>query len=718
MMKAKMNYTMLKYFGMMMLPVPKFCIYDTFGGANRELMIIRPTLTLSKARMLKREKSRKRRFWIGIGVVIGIWALLMGPALLWVDAAPQQQGQTTADTLTLTPVGLPTQQAPAADTNGNGAAIVSVAAATALERSDREQRLDSLIQAAMANFFSVGTFLVDTKVNLEFVPVQRPDAERTQANGARSPIRESLPGLPGVPMYLLRPVDAPADAGLTEFTLELQRIEVTMFVDADYTADEINFVDQLIRATAKIDDSRGDRVTITRTAFPQRRVAENGRTAPLAGAELPETFPGLEALQERPPVPPMEEPLWERILNEPLYWIPLLMLFGLLIGFLIWLLIRKREQRDNTPFKRAETAPPPPPPVIPEQPIHPDTLARKKRELEKTEKAREDDHTTYLLEQIMQYPSEMARLFESWMKKDGRKGLVKAAQMLQLTDPKLVRVLKPAMTEERFEALRKEVDESTERPGEDAHKELQSLCNYLKARMQENTVRRGLRALNDFDFVQHEDDDTLLLHLIDYEPKEIAIILSHLESKRAALMLREFESEKSKRVMLELPKAKNTDYETYRKLAEDLFLRLSAETEEPKFRESDVVETVKLIESLPLRQQQEQSERFMQEENPYAAAVTSRMITFMTLSAVSNDVIMEAIQPIGTEQLGLALAGMDPETAFRLISLRPEREQMVLHSEMENAAAVSDEKINEAKNRLLTLIRNTARSKQEEVGKF
>ncbi len=675
-------------------------------------MIIRPQITRVQKRMLKREKSRKRRFWIAIAIVVALWGVLMAPALLW---AGSPFTQVSSDTVTLTPFSFDPQQGNLSDTIADPAsdAVVSIAAATALERSEREQRLDRLIQSAMVNFFDSGTFLVDTKVSLEFVPVQRPNGEQG-GGGAVSPVRENLPGLPGVPMYLLRSSEAPSEGGLTEYSLELRRIEVEMLVDSDYTADEINFVDQLIRATAKIDDARGDRVTITRSSFPQRRTAQNG-TAPTV-QPLPDTFPGPDALQERPPVPPMEVPLWEQILAEPLYWIPLLMLFGLFIGFLIWLLTRKRDERDKEPMSRPDA--PAPPPVMPPigEAVHPDTLARKKREMEKREQARENDYATYLLEQIMQYPPEMARLFESWMKKEGEKGLMKAAHILLLTDPKLVRVLKPAMTEERFNALKARVEASGEQPGEEAMKELRNLTRYLKARTQENTVRRGLRALNDFDFVQHEDDDRLLLHLIDYEPREIAIILSHLESKRAALMLREFEPEKSQQVMLELPKVKNTDYETYRSLAEDFFNRISTDTDDDeRFKESDVAETVKLIESLPLRQQEETSERFMREENPYAAAVTSRMITFMTLSTVSDDIITEAIQPIGTEQLGLALAGMDSETAFRLISLRPEREQMVLHSEMENAAVVSDEKINEAKNSLLNRIRATARSKQQTV---
>ncbi|MCC5935444.1 MAG: hypothetical protein LAT75_12770 [Candidatus Cyclonatronum sp.] len=666
--------------------------------------------------MLKREKRRKRRFWIGITIVVALWALIMAPAIIFGAAAPPQQAgeAAAADTLSPPPLSLPI----GAGTQAEGSPVVSVAAATALERSEREQRLDNLIQSAMANFFDPGTFLVDTKVNLEFVPVQRPEGERpAEGSNGRTTIRESLPGLPGVPMYLLRPLDAPSDGNLTEFTLELRRIEVNMLVDADFTSDEINFVDQLIRATAKIDDSRGDRVTITRSAFPQRRTADSGALSSPPVTGLPDTFPGTGALTERPPVPPMELPLWEQILEEPVYWIPLLMLFGMLIGFLIWLLTRNRDKKNEGPLIRPEApAPAPAPQAGPsyiEPALHPDTLARRKREKEKQEQAREDDYATYLLEQIMQYPSEMARLFEMWMKKEGSKGLTKAAQMLLLTDAKLVRVLRPAMSEARFEELSKKVEETTELPGEEAMKELKNLSRYLKARTKENTVRRGLRALNDFDFVQHEDDDRLLLHLIDYEPREIAVILSHLESKRAALMLREFESEISQKVMLELPKVKNTDYETYRKLAEDFFNRISADTDEARFKESDVAETVKLIESLPLNKQQEQSERFMNDENPYAAAVSSRMITFMTLSAVSDGVITEAIQPIGTEQLGLALAGMDSETAFRLIRLRPEREQMVLHSEMENASVVNEEKIADAKNRLLNLIRMTARKQQE-----
>lgn len=556
--------------------------------------------------------------------------------------------------------------------------------ATALERSDMEQRLDNLIKGAMNNFFDPSTYMVDTKVNLERVRKRLPESAPTEM--PRTRVRENLPGLPGVPTSLLRPQEGMADAAASEMTNEISSIDVTVLVSTAYTDEEIGFIDRLVRATAKIDEGRGDIVAISRTAFPTRqadRADETTAPQPMDTDVLPS---------------PESDETGNWFAENRAWLIALLILLALLIALALFFVRKKKKDAlsaESRGFTPDDSTPDSGTPIA-------DAPAMGKAGTDLAT----DNNEAFLLQSILSYPGEIARLFESWIARDPANGSRRAASLLSSADPKTARLLQPGMSESAYGKLLKAMEGV---PSADVQADVASVCNYLRSRYRDDTLRKGLRALNDYDFLDHIPVDKLFGQLQRYGSKEKALILSHLNSVAAAGIIQRLEPGESRAVMLELPKTRNVPFAGYRKLAEDLFENLNVDEAPDAFSAEDVQQTVQLIESLPVGQQSVYTEQLASDSGEFAASVLEELITLPTLDRLSDQDMADGIAAIDSQVLGTALATLDSKLANRILSLRPEREQIIIRAEMQGAAASANGRVEAAQNRMLEAIRSYIR---------
>ncbi len=577
--------------------------------------------------------------------------------------------------------------------------VTRVTPATSLERADMEHRLDNLIKGAMNNFFDPSTYLVNTGVSLELIRKQLPAETEAEQAGPRA--TEGLPGLPNIPASLLRrdrPADTPAP---TDMVMELTGIQVTLFVAEDYTNQQIAFAERLVRATAKIDDERGDTVEIIRSEFPQRQ--------DIAASPSPETEQQQDETVEPAPEDVDEPETAEATTDLPewLYWAA-----GLLVLLLIAALIfyqrrkKKKQEAEASAFGGREGGL--------DQGEEAGTTAFAGN-TDKSASAMEMQAESYLLQYMLRYPGEMARLFESWAVKEGEAGMNRAAGLLQLTDPKMVRVLRGAMSPDKFEQLQKLAGRSSQPLKQDAVREAERIHGYLKARFRDDTLRKGLFALNDFDFLDHITDKALLEAMESFSETEKALVLSHLESGRAGHVLQSFGRDEAGRIMMELPKLKQVTYPEYEKIAERLFDHTSGEDAPQLWTEEEVGQTVELIESLPISEQDAYAVQLMREHTDWSAAVSEKLITFRTLSKLDDERIADAIAPLDSQTIGAAISTLEEETAERILSLRPEREQMVIRGEMDVYKNLPDKRREAAMQRFLRAVRQSVRGVETAV---
>ena len=137
-----------------------------------------------------------------------------------------------------------------------------------LELAELEQSYDRVLYQVLSQFFAPGSFGVDSRLEVQFhrhQPQPSPSAADAQ-NGL---------ALPGMPLPTARTVASPSPqpgqaANRLPIRMELRRINIRVFADTMYKADDLAFMEQLVASAAKLEARRGDRVVIVPRAFPTK----------------------------------------------------------------------------------------------------------------------------------------------------------------------------------------------------------------------------------------------------------------------------------------------------------------------------------------------------------------------------------------------------------------------------------------------------------------
>lgn len=581
------------------------------------------------------------------------------------------------------------------------AEIVRITPATSLERTQMEHRLDGLLKNALNNFFDPSTYFVDTQVQLELMRKEVPPDGRTER--PETGIRESLPGLPGVPASLLRQQEG-RETTTTDLVMELTGITVNIMVDSDYTDEQISFIDQLVRATAKIDQGRGDAVSIMRSEFPRPRPT----VTPLPETETDpaETDTITEA--------PTEESQPDIFAAESNFWWYMAAAAALLIILIIiavWMSRRKKKKTGAEGRLAGDSL---------RYLIGPEEEESKTAAASAaaTEVNIDSEPESWLLQNMLAYPEEFARLFESWAVKEGDAGLNRAVMFLKRTDPKTVHILRPAMSEHMFKRFSDAVSRSAPVQSSSETGEIKPFCLYLKSRFFTNRLRKGLQPLRDFDFTEHVSDEALTRELESCTPLERAVVIGHLSGVRSSAVLDAFGQSEAREVMRQLPAARKVLYPEYTALADRIFNAINTAETDTGWTEADVRQTVELIETLPPDQQEVYALDMVRENSAFSSEVNSRLITFTTLHKIDDDTLARALESVDSQTLGTALAGLPDETAERILAMRPGREQLIIKNEMESVSDKSSEPVAEARKNVLSAIRKRIRKKQSGVAAY
>lgn len=143
-----------------------------------------------------------------------------------------------------------------------------------LELAGMEQAYDAVLYQELSRFFAPGSFRIDVRLEVRFHRDQpsrpSPAPAARQANGT------VLPGMP----FPSDETTVASVAGQQPFgvapslRMELRRINVMVFADTTYRAEDLELMQQLVSSAAKFEPRRGDRVVFIPQAFPGKNIAK------------------------------------------------------------------------------------------------------------------------------------------------------------------------------------------------------------------------------------------------------------------------------------------------------------------------------------------------------------------------------------------------------------------------------------------------------------
>ena len=136
-----------------------------------------------------------------------------------------------------------------------------------IELAEVEQAYDATLYQVLSYFFEPGTFLPDVRVEAQ---ARTTDVHTTSPEEA---VR-IITNLPGLPHFEEETTIAGSSVTTISkfFTgIELKRLHITIYADTSYGQDELELMQQLVIAAAKVETTRGDKVHIIPQPFPRER---------------------------------------------------------------------------------------------------------------------------------------------------------------------------------------------------------------------------------------------------------------------------------------------------------------------------------------------------------------------------------------------------------------------------------------------------------------
>lgn len=567
-----------------------------------------------------------------------------------------------------------------------------------LRVANLEQQYDSQIIQILANYFDRKKFFVDVNINAELVD-EAIGSSQNQVVRNNTSSALFMPGLPYLPEDNLRQqssIDIEPDTYLNQNTiktLRLNNLTVNVYADTSLKADQLELLRFITRIAVKLNEDRGDLITISQLAIPDY----TQKPEPVTAASI---------------APTSTSPVYDSIFTY-IPGIVLMLLFGLTLVFSRFInkpqqIVIGKEARDAL---REET-----PTISLYKPnLSPHEQAESMMADSSAEK-QEKEHTKIpglpsidqIVKVFFQKPGEVTSIFKFWLT-DVEDGDVKAARVIAAVDTQLLRTIKKYLHPEDFETLTEAVKNLGELSRVDKEEIIMEFNAMLQAGARETIANEKRESFGLFKFLDHIPDHHILTLIETDEPIAGAFILQYLPEIKAAEYLEKLDRDTAAQIMLHMASLNNLSKAEQQRISSELFDKAMDLVEADRNEQYGAEHLLPILERLPIFEQKKYIEELKSTGSVVGAILEKQFITIEKIPELSEDIIQESVQKLKTETLLDALIGLDEASINKLLSGRPNREQKLLRLELKEMQDTPIQHTEYAKVLLMNYIRKNSK---------
>lgn len=555
-----------------------------------------------------------------------------------------------------------------------------------LRVANLEQQYDSQIIQILSNYFNRKKFFIDVSINAELVDETIGTTSNQVIESGQQEQNLFMPGLPFLPEQNLR---QPANRNrepetiINENTIKTLRIvnmSVNIYADTSVTTAQLELMRFITGIAVKINENRGDEITISQLAIPDYTEAPKPVTA--------------TTVTQQPALPDY---------NSIYTYIPalaLMLLFGLTLLF-NRLMNKPQPQVPMRDFREAfknDMA-------LQQQAANP--FSNSDVPNSESDTTTEDLTSEDIVNAFFTKPEEIATIFRYWLSEE-ENGAKKAAEYLVAVDKHLLRTLKKELHPEDYDSLSDAVLEqeiiAPERRDEIVEEFARMLQQGAKQTISEK--KRGKFSL--FKFLDHISDKHILTLLETEDSISGAFILQYIPDDKAALLLEKLDKEIAAKIMLHMASLNNLTNDQQQKISSELFDKAMDLVEAERSEQYGAEHLYPILERLPVHEQQRYIDELKATGSIVGAILEKQFITIERLPELSDEVIKKAVRTLNTETLLDAIVGLPPQVVDRILSARPTREQRLLRMELDELQGTSGRQTEYAKALLMNSIRKNA----------
>lgn len=558
-----------------------------------------------------------------------------------------------------------------------------------LKVSSLEQGYDAQVYLLLSNYFDRKKFFVNTGINAEFVDETVETTSNAVVRNQPDPV--NMPGLPFLPQENLREPTGIGESPETVVnqntirTLRLIDVNISIYADTSFNAEEIQFMRLLTGIAAKIDATRGDVINISQIPIPKF-----GDDDPVRIVQTePEDFNLVASFRQ---------------------YIPgfvLLFLFGLIMLFSHYFNNKTNNNRIS-PLQQRES--------IKHDINISDFGPRSVEHVSVDGGSRRDPslEVDELIESFFTKSQEIALLFEFWISDSPEEGTVKAAEVITSVDKNLLRAVKNDLQSENYEAIVEAVDELPPMTSEYKQSVIREFNSVLRSGNKNSLSSKKNGHITLFKFLDHINERQMVTLLEEEGYQTGALILDYLPEDKAARVLDRLDKTKSTNIMLKMTTINSIPYKLQSEISARLFDKAMDLIDEEKEQRLGAENILPVLDKLPLNEQQNYIDQLKATNSVVGEIVQRQFITVDQVISLTDDIIKDALKDINTSTLLDAIIGLDQKLIDKILSVRPRREQRLIRLELSEMNGETKKDTTYAKSKMMESIRNTVKESKKD----
>lgn len=558
-----------------------------------------------------------------------------------------------------------------------------------LKVSSLEQGYDAQVYLLLSNYFDRKKFFVNTGINAEFVDETIETTSNEIIRNQSAPV--NMPGLPFLPQENLREptgVGEPTEAIVNQNTIRTLRlidVNISIYADTSLSAEEIQFMRLLTGIAAKIDETRGDIISISQIPIPKF-----GDDDPVRIVQTePDDFNLVASFRQ---------------------YIPgfvLLFLFGLIMLFSHYFNNKSNNNRVS-PLQQRES--------IKHDISISDFGARSVEQVSVNGGIQRDPslEVDELIESFFTKSQEIALLFEFWISDSPDEGVIKCAEVINSVDRNLLRAIKSDLQTENYEAIVEAADELPPMTSEYKSTIIREFNSVLRSGNKNSLSSKKNGHITLFKFLDHINERQMV-HLLEDEGHQTgALILDYLPEDKAARVLDRLDNTKSTNIMLKMTTINSIPYKLQSEISARLFDKAMDLIDDEKDQRLGAENILPILDKLPLNEQQKYIDQLKATNSVVGEIVQRQFITVDQVISLTDDIIKDALKDINTSTLLDAIIGLDQKLIDKILSVRPRREQRLIKLELSEMNGETKKDTTYAKAKMMESIRKTVKKSKEE----
>ena len=568
------------------------------------------------------------------------------------------------------------------------------------------QYYENIATRTLARYYEEATYLVKAKVEMEPPPEIELGGDDPSALPGEPP--QQLPGLPFLPesMQPAPPAKEPAAAdkqgqNQNQNPGGIQSVTLDILVDTGYSEKDVEFIRNLLTMATRIDEARGDRVTVHEGVFPRDNRALTSYRKPVEPPPLPAAPPAAAkndsaSKKEDPRDKAAANPFSSSTDHLPSL-IPLL-LICLLILACVWMVSRAIIGSSKNNQDRNPPAPAPEPPKAAPAP---------RQESGKGQPGELGAFRPFLLNCFVGSPKHCGQIIKSWIQRDPDKGLRDTGAMIAGLDVRLMGVIAPEIGREMSQKLEGYVNGGDVVPPEEmlvVYKEFKrEYQNLANGHMDEDQYK------DLFGFLLQMNEQQIMHILRDESLGIVGLVLAQLPGEMAGAILQKTDPDNRAKLLIGMGNIDHIPLNVYKEIADRLSLK-ALEVGNMRFVAADGVDSIlELIDNLPLALQFQYIHSISEMDLGLGEKLRNRYVTLPELVGLPDKFLANVIQGLDQDTLILALLHVDEAIRAKVISLLPERMQMMVSGGLEGAREKTPKDSEVAQRRILQRIRDEIR---------